>query len=39
MITQVPMVQPDDGLHEVLLRISEGRLGLVAVGTTSHVQV
>ena len=25
-------------LHEVLLRISEGRLGLVVVGTTSDVQ-
>ena len=32
------MVQPEDDLHEVLLRISEGRLGLVAVGTPSDVQ-
>ena len=32
------MVQPEDGLHEVLLRISEGRLGLVVVGTPSDVQ-
>ena len=38
MITDVPMVQPEDGLHEVLLRISEGRLGLVAVGIPSEVQ-
>ena len=38
MITDVPMVQPEDGLYEVLLRISEGRLGLVAVGIPSEVQ-
>ena len=38
MITEVPMVQPKDGLHEVLLRISEGRLGLLVVGTPSDVQ-
>ena len=38
MITEVPMVQPKDCLHEVLLRISEGRSGLVVVGSPSDVK-
>lgn len=38
MTTQVPFVQQTDQLHDVLLKISEGRLGLVCVGNNTHVQ-
>ncbi|HCP40603.1 MAG TPA: KpsF/GutQ family sugar-phosphate isomerase [Cryomorphaceae bacterium] len=37
MITEVPFVNPTDSLHEVLLRISEGRLGLACIGSKNDV--
>jgi arabinose-5-phosphate isomerase len=38
MLTDVPLVAPEANLNEVLLRISEGRLGLVGVGTSTNIQ-
>ena len=38
MLTDVPLVAPEANLNEVLLRISEGRLGLVGVGTSTDIQ-
>lgn len=38
MTTQVPFVQKTDALHDILLKISEGRLGLVCVGGNARVE-
>ena len=38
MLTDVPLVAPEASLNEVLLRISEGRLGLVGVGSSTNIQ-
>ena len=38
MLTDVPLVAPEANLNEVLLRISEGRLGLVGVGSSTNIQ-
>lgn len=38
MTTEVPMVQADDSLNEVLLKISEGRLGLACIGSKDAVE-
>ena len=38
MLTDVPLVAPEASLNEVLLRISEGRLGLVGVGFSTNIQ-
>ena len=37
MITEVPFVKPTDSLQEVLLKISEGRLGLACIGSRNDV--
>lgn len=37
LITEVPFVQPEEGLHEVLLKVSEGRLGLACIGSANQV--
>ena len=37
MITEVPFVKPADSLQEVLLKISEGRLGLACIGSRTNV--
>ena len=38
MTTQVPFVQKTDALHDILLKISEGRLGLVCVGGNARIE-
>jgi arabinose-5-phosphate isomerase len=38
MTTQVPFVQKSDTLHEILLKVSEGRLGLACVGSAERVE-
>ena len=38
MTTEVPMVQAKDSLNEVLLKISEGRLGLACIGSKDAVE-
>jgi arabinose-5-phosphate isomerase len=38
MTTKVPMVQAEDSLNEVLLKISEGRLGLACIGSKNAVE-
>ena len=37
MNTKVPFVQKSDTLHEILLKVSEGRLGLTCVGSATNV--
>ena len=38
MNTKVPFVQKSDTLHEILLKVSEGRLGLACVGDATNVE-
>ncbi|MEC8458155.1 MAG: KpsF/GutQ family sugar-phosphate isomerase [Bacteroidota bacterium] len=38
MNTKVPFVQKSDTLHEILLKVSEGRLGLACVGDAANVE-
>ena len=38
MNTKVPFVQKSDTLHEILLKVSEGRLGLTCVGSAANVE-
>ena len=38
MTTTVPFVQKLDTLHEILLKVSEGRLGLACVGSAERVE-
>jgi arabinose-5-phosphate isomerase len=38
MITDVPFVGSNEPFHEVLLKVSEGRLGLACVGSANDVQ-
>lgn len=38
MTKNVPFVSENEGLHEVLLKVSEGRLGLVCIGHTNEVK-
>ncbi len=38
MTTTVPFVQKSDTLHEILLKVSEGRLGLACVGSATRVE-